>query len=104
MLFKETCRLYTLDLEQAAWFSGLYLTGEADCIALFLVIKCLNIWVVCFQQYLLTRCAYLLRGTDKDEVVRAIVAVERGEAIFSSAIAQGVIQYFLSSPSALCSR
>jgi hypothetical protein len=30
---------------------------------------------VCFQQCLLTR-EYLLRGADKDKVVRAIVAVE----------------------------
>jgi DNA-binding NarL/FixJ family response regulator len=37
---------------------------------------------------------YLLKDADKDEVVRAIVAVERGEAIFSPAIAQRMIQYF----------
>ena len=43
---------------------------------------------------------YLLKDADKDEVVRAIVAVERGEAIFSPAIAQRMIQYFSSSPSA----
>ena len=42
---------------------------------------------------------YLLKDADKDEVVRAIVAVERGEAIFSPAIAQRMIQYF-SVPSA----
>jgi DNA-binding NarL/FixJ family response regulator len=42
---------------------------------------------------------YLLKDADKDEVVRAIVAVERGEAIFSPAIAQRMIQYF-SAPSA----
>jgi len=41
---------------------------------------------------------YLLKDADKDEVVRAIVAVERGEAIFSPAIAQRMIQYF-SAPS-----
>lgn len=41
---------------------------------------------------------YLLKDADKDEVVRAIVAVERGEAIFSPAIAQRMIQYF-STPS-----
>jgi DNA-binding NarL/FixJ family response regulator len=40
---------------------------------------------------------YLLKDADKDEVVRAIVAVERGEAIFSPAIAQRMIQYFSSS-------
>lgn len=37
---------------------------------------------------------YLLKDADKDEVIRAIVAVERGEAIFSPAIAQRMIQYF----------
>ncbi len=42
---------------------------------------------------------YLLKDADKDEVVRAIIAVERGEAIFSPAIAQRMIQYF-SAPSA----
>lgn len=42
---------------------------------------------------------YLLKDADKDEVVRAIVAVERGEAIFSPAIAKRMIQYF-SAPSA----
>ena len=43
---------------------------------------------------------YLLKDADKDEVVRAIVAVESGEAIFSPAIAQRMIQYFSASPSA----
>lgn len=43
---------------------------------------------------------YLLKDADKDEVVRAIVAVERGEAIFSPAIAKRMMQYF-SAPSAL---
>ena len=42
---------------------------------------------------------YLLKDADKDDVVRAIVAVERGEAIFSPAIARRMIQYF-SAPSA----
>jgi DNA-binding NarL/FixJ family response regulator len=42
---------------------------------------------------------YLLKDADKDEVVRAIVAVERGEAIFSPAIAQRMIQYFSTAPS-----
>jgi DNA-binding NarL/FixJ family response regulator len=37
---------------------------------------------------------YLLKDADKDEVVRAIIAVERGEAIFSPAIAQRMMQYF----------
>jgi DNA-binding NarL/FixJ family response regulator len=43
---------------------------------------------------------YLLKDADKDEVVRAIIAVERGEAIFSPAIAQRMMQYFSSSPNA----
>jgi len=46
---------------------------------------------------------YLLKDADKDEVVRAIIAVERGEAIFSPAIARRMIQYF-SAPSASSSR
>src|SRR6266536_1784655 len=37
---------------------------------------------------------YLLKDADKDELVRGIVAVERGGAIFSPAIAQRMIQYF----------
>jgi len=41
---------------------------------------------------------YLLKDADKDELVRAIVAVERGEAIFSPAIAHRMIQYFTGSP------
>jgi DNA-binding NarL/FixJ family response regulator len=47
---------------------------------------------------------YLLKDADKDEVVRAIVAVERGEAIFSPAIAQRMIQYFSAAPSASFSK
>src|ERR1700752_2378014 len=47
---------------------------------------------------------YLLKDADKDEVVRAIVAVERGEAIFSPAIAQRMIQYFSAAPSASSTR
>ena len=46
---------------------------------------------------------YLLKDADKDEVVRAIIAVERGEAIFSPAIAQRMIQYF-SAPSVLSNK
>lgn len=41
---------------------------------------------------------YLLKDADKDEVVRAIVAVQKGEAIFSPAIAQRMVQYFSASP------
>src|SRR6266511_4878787 len=41
---------------------------------------------------------YLLKDADKDELVRAIVAVERGEGIFSPAIAQRLIQYFSAAP------
>ena len=47
---------------------------------------------------------YLLKDADKDEVVRAIVAVEREEAIFSPAIAQRMIQYFSATPAALSSK
>src|SRR5690606_14837766 len=42
---------------------------------------------------------YLLKDADKEEVVRAIVAAARGEAIFSPAIAQRMIQYFSNPPS-----
>jgi DNA-binding NarL/FixJ family response regulator len=41
---------------------------------------------------------YLLKDADKDELVRAIVAVEKGGAIFSPAIAQRMIQYFTTAP------
>jgi DNA-binding NarL/FixJ family response regulator len=37
---------------------------------------------------------YVLKDADEDELVRAIRAVNRGEAIFSPAIAQRMIQYF----------
>jgi len=41
---------------------------------------------------------YLLKDADKDELVRAIVAVDKGEAIFSPTIAKRMIQYFTASP------
>jgi DNA-binding NarL/FixJ family response regulator len=41
---------------------------------------------------------YLLKDADKDELMRAILAVERGGAIFSPAIAQRMIQYFTAAP------
>ena len=41
---------------------------------------------------------YLLKDADKDELIRAIVSVNRGEAIFSPAIAQRMIQYFSTTP------
>lgn len=41
---------------------------------------------------------YLLKDADKDELVRAIVAVDKGGAIFSPAIAQRMIQYFRTAP------
>jgi DNA-binding NarL/FixJ family response regulator len=41
---------------------------------------------------------YLLKDADKDELVRAIFAVERGEAIFSPAIAERMMNYFSHSP------
>jgi DNA-binding NarL/FixJ family response regulator len=37
---------------------------------------------------------YLLKDADREELVRAINAVQRGEAIFSPTIAQRMIQYF----------
>jgi DNA-binding NarL/FixJ family response regulator len=41
---------------------------------------------------------YLLKDADRDELTRAIVAVKRGEAIFSPAIARRMIQYFNAVP------
>lgn len=43
---------------------------------------------------------YLLKDADKDELVRAIFAVDRGEAIFSPAIAERMMSYFSGSPKA----
>ena len=37
---------------------------------------------------------YLLKDADREELVRAVSAVHRGEAIFSPAIAQRMMQYF----------
>jgi DNA-binding NarL/FixJ family response regulator len=37
---------------------------------------------------------YLLKDADQDELLRAIQAVSRGEAIFSPAIAQRLVHYF----------
>lgn len=37
---------------------------------------------------------YLLKDADLDELVRAITAVDRGEAIFSPSIAQRMMQFF----------
>lgn len=41
---------------------------------------------------------YLLKDADQDELVRAVQAVYRGEAIFSPAIAQRMIHYFAALP------
>lgn len=41
---------------------------------------------------------YLLKDADQDELVRAVKAVYRGEAIFSPAIAQRLIHYFSALP------
>lgn len=41
---------------------------------------------------------YLLKDADQDELVRAVQAVYRGEAIFSPAIAQRMIRYFSALP------
>jgi DNA-binding NarL/FixJ family response regulator len=43
---------------------------------------------------------YLLKDADQDELVRAIFAVDRGEAIFSPAIAERMMSYFSRSPKA----
>src|SRR5204863_4149301 len=40
---------------------------------------------------------YVLKDTEKDDVLRAIQAVGRGEAIFSPAIAQRLIDFFAAS-------
>jgi len=40
---------------------------------------------------------YLLKDADREELVRAVNAVHRGEAIFSPAIAQRMMQYFATS-------
>src|SRR5262249_32979131 len=37
---------------------------------------------------------YLLKDADREELLRAVSAVHRGEAIFSPAIAQRMVQYF----------
>jgi DNA-binding NarL/FixJ family response regulator len=42
---------------------------------------------------------YLLKDADRDELVRAVAAVSRGEAIFSPAIAERLIHYFAALPS-----
>ncbi len=41
---------------------------------------------------------YLLKDADQDELVRAVRAVSRGEAIFSPTIAQRLIHYFSALP------
>src|SRR5438105_9300252 len=41
---------------------------------------------------------YLLKDADQDELVRAVKAVCRGEAIFSPSIAQRMIHYFARHP------
>jgi DNA-binding NarL/FixJ family response regulator len=43
-------------------------------------------------------CGYVLKDADRDELVRAVTAVSRGEAIFSPAIAQRLIRYFSALP------
>ena len=41
---------------------------------------------------------YLLKDADREELLRAISAVHRGEAIFSPAIARRMVQYFATRP------
>jgi DNA-binding NarL/FixJ family response regulator len=43
---------------------------------------------------------YLLKGSDRGEISRALTAVARGEAIFSPAIAQRLVLYFASARTA----
>ena len=44
---------------------------------------------------------YVLKDADEEEMVRAIHAVGRGEAIFSPAVAERVLAYFATPPSAV---
>ena len=44
---------------------------------------------------------YVLKDADEEELVRAIRAVGRGEAIFSPAVAERVLAYFAGSPRAV---
>jgi len=44
---------------------------------------------------------YVLKDADEEELVRAIRAVGRGEAIFSPAVAERVLTYFAGSPRAV---
>src|SRR6266480_3097336 len=41
---------------------------------------------------------YLLKDADQDELLRAVKAVSRGQAIFSPSIAQRMIHYFAALP------
>jgi DNA-binding NarL/FixJ family response regulator len=41
---------------------------------------------------------YILKDADQDELVRAVAAIARGEAIFSPTIAQRLIRYFTALP------
>ena len=41
---------------------------------------------------------YVLKDADQDELVRAVTAISRGEAIFSPAIAERLIRYFAALP------
>jgi DNA-binding NarL/FixJ family response regulator len=41
---------------------------------------------------------YLVKGADRDEIVRAIVAVAAGEAVFGAGIAERALAYFAAAP------
>jgi DNA-binding NarL/FixJ family response regulator len=41
---------------------------------------------------------YLLKGAEQDEVIRAIAAVGRGEAIFGPAVASRILKFFAAGP------
>ena len=42
---------------------------------------------------------YLLKGADRDEIVRAVLAVQAGEALFGPSVAQRLINFFSQSES-----
>ncbi len=43
---------------------------------------------------------YLLKGADRDEIVRAVIAVQAGEALFGAAVARRLISFFGSAETA----
>ena len=37
---------------------------------------------------------YLLKGADRDEIVRAVLAVAAGEAVYGAAVARRIVDFF----------